>query len=137
MALAPSALVKVTVVPDDPTKTPAVMVSPPTVSTGPDVTSLDSTLAAITWRRRTLVRASLSARRASRASLSILAKAALLGARTVNGPAAIYKIYFLLQTFVVHFHQHLSNDCSKCIFVCLFTRKRPKPESEPTISLLL
>ena len=48
VALAPSALVKVTVVPEDPVKTPAVIVSPPTVSTGPDVTSLDSTLAAIT-----------------------------------------------------------------------------------------
>merc|ERR1719225_1448111 len=39
-----------------------------------------------TWRRRTAVRASLSASRPSRVALGILAKALLVGANTVKGP---------------------------------------------------
>merc|ERR1719433_337685 len=40
-----------------------------------------------TWRRSTAVSASLSAKRASKVSLGISAKASFVGANTVNGPS--------------------------------------------------
>ena len=70
-----------------PSATLASMISPPTVLMGPVLTSAARTLPAMTWRRRTFVRASLSARSCAKTLGSILSKAALLGARTVNGPA--------------------------------------------------
>merc|ERR1719362_1415563 len=42
-----------------------------------------------TWRRSTAVRASLSARRPLRVSDGILAKASLVGAKTVKGPSLV------------------------------------------------
>merc|ERR1712106_740788 len=62
--------------------------SPPAVATAvvPSGTSLALRAApGTTWRRRTAVRASLSARRLLRASSGILAKASLVGAKTVKG----------------------------------------------------
>jgi len=64
--------------------------SPPAVATAvvPSGTSLALRAApGTTWRRRTAVRASLSARRPLRASAGILAKASLVGAKTVKGPS--------------------------------------------------
>ena len=85
VAVVPAALVMVTT----PPALTMVRISPPTVGAWyvPSSPSETRYRPAITWRRRTAVRAGLSWRRASKSSAGILSKASLVGARTVNGPS--------------------------------------------------
>ena len=85
VAVVPAALVMVTT----PPALTIVKISPPTVGASyvPSSPSVERCRPAITWRKRTAVRAGLSWSRASKSSAGILSKASLVGARTVNGPS--------------------------------------------------
>ena len=116
--------IKLTLVSVPETSTLAMMISPPRVLTGPFSKSPDSTLALTTWRVRTAVSAVALSRRAGTSTTS---KAALTGAKTVNGPSEIIDLIWCceikakLQALVCHFLLKLRLN-THCSILIIFRR---------------